>query len=87
MWRYHALLGLIALQAKQYDEALGEFRRSDLQDPNILYYTAVAYQAKGDVSQAHKFYQKVINYHALNSVTYSFVRHKAKARLAEMGAV
>lgn len=85
IWRYHELLGLIALKENKYDEALGEFRRSNLQDPRILYQMAVAYRAKGEVSQATKFCQKVVNYHDLNSITYSFVRHKAQALLGEMG--
>lgn len=87
IWRYHELLGLIALKEKKFDEALGEFRRSNLQDSHILFQMAVAYHAKGDVSQATKYCQKVINYHDLNSVSYSFVRHKAQALLAEMGII
>ena len=84
IWLYHELLGLIAMKEKNYDEALGEFRRANLQDPYNLYRMGTAYQAKGDVTQAIKFCERVVNHHTLNSLGYSFVRHRAQALLDQM---
>lgn len=83
-WLYHELLGLIAMKEMNYDEALGEFRRSNLEEPYNLYRMSLAYQAKGDLNQAIKFCERVVNHNTLNSMSYSFVRHKARTLLSQI---
>jgi len=83
-WLYHELLGLIAMQEMNFDESLGEFRRANLQDPYNLFRMAQAYQAKGDLNQAMKFCERVVHHNTLNSMNYSFVRHKARLLLEQI---
>ncbi len=84
LWLYHQLLGMIALQEKQYDAALGELRRANLQDPYNLYRMALAYQAKGDRTQAQKYCEKAADFNTQNNLSYAFVRNKARELLKQL---
>ena len=81
LWLSHSLAGIIALGEKDYDKALGEFGRSNLQNPYNLYRIAQAYEAKGDKIKAQEFLQKAANHNTLNSLDYAFIRRKAQAQL------
>lgn len=83
IWLSHELNGLIAMQKKDYDEAIGEFNRANKQNPYILYRIALAYLAKGDKSQAKKMLTKAANHNTLNDMNYAFIRLKAKKMLQE----
>jgi tetratricopeptide (TPR) repeat protein len=84
IWLYHELLGLIAIKEMNYDEALGEYRRANMQEPYNLYRMGLAYQAKGDLIQAIKYCERVVNHNTLDNLSYSFVRHKARTLLEQM---
>jgi tetratricopeptide (TPR) repeat protein len=73
-WNYHELLGLIAMKEKKFDEALGELRRSNFQNPNIYLQMSIASYKKGDLSQAVKFCEKAVNFNGINNLTYAFIR-------------
>jgi len=83
-WNYHELLGLIALEEKRYDEALGELRRSNFQNPNISLQMAIAAYKKGDRSQAIKFCEKAVNFNGINNLNYAMIRMKATQFLEKL---
>jgi tetratricopeptide (TPR) repeat protein len=76
-WNYHQLLGSIAYREKNYDYAIGEFQRSNLQNPYNLYRIALAYLGKNDKGKAREFAEMAANDNTFNSMEYAFVRQKA----------
>ena len=74
----HGLSGTIALREKQFDEALTHLGEANQQDPQVLYWTALAWQGKGDATKAKEFGGRAANANILPLVTYAFVREKAK---------
>jgi tetratricopeptide (TPR) repeat protein len=74
----HELTGAIALQEKQYDQALEDLRQGNQQDPYTLYQVALAYRGQGDQSKAADFFRQAANQHTLPTLRYAFVRAKAK---------
>jgi len=77
----HQMNGMIALKEKEYDKALEELQKANLQDPYNLYRMALAYEGKGDQKQATEMFTKVANHNTLNNMNYAFVRTKAKQAL------
>lgn len=73
----HQLTGLIALEEKDYDKAVGELLQANQQNPYDLYRLCQAYQGKGDASQAKEFCKRAANFNSLPGVNYAFVRLKA----------
>ena len=73
----HQLMGLIALDQKDYDKAISELRQANRQNPYDLYRLCQAYQGKGDPNQAKEFCQKAANFNSLPAINYAFVRTKA----------
>jgi tetratricopeptide (TPR) repeat protein len=73
---------LIALEEKDFFRAIDELEQSNPQNTRHLYELAQAYDYSGDRSKARDLYRKIIDYNALNSLEYSFVRHKAREALA-----
>ena len=74
----HALMGNIAMAEKQYDAALAHFAQANQQDPQVLYWTATAHEAKGNGARAKELATKAANANILPQITYAFVREKAK---------
>jgi tetratricopeptide (TPR) repeat protein len=74
----HGLSGTIALKEKQFDTALTHFGEANQQDPQVLYWTALAWQGKGDTARAKEFAARAANANILPLATYAFVREKAK---------
>lgn len=79
----HQLKGMIAFEEKNYDEALGEFGRSNLQNPYNLYRISLAYKMKGDITKAKEFCTKAANHNTKMSMDYAFIRKKAKQTLKQ----
>jgi tetratricopeptide (TPR) repeat protein len=77
MKQAHQLMGLIALEEKDYDKAVSELQQANQQNPYDLYRLSQAYQGKGDASQAKTFGQKAANFNSLPAINYAFVRTKA----------
>ena len=73
----HQLMGLIALEEKDYDKAVSELQQANQQNPYDLYRLSQAYQGKGDASQAKTFGQKAASFNSLPAINYAFVRTKA----------
>ena len=74
----HELLGTIALREKRYDDALGELAKANQQDPQVVYFTALAWEGKGDAAKAKEYAGKAANANVLPLVTYAFIRAEAK---------
>jgi len=74
----HELMGSIAMAEKQYDAALAHFAQANQQNPQVLYRTALAHQAKGNTARAKELAARAANANVLPLVSYAFVREKAK---------
>ena len=74
----HELAGAIALQEKQYDQAVAELAQANQQDPYTLYRLGLAYQGQGNRAKAGEFFQRAANQNTLPTLNYAFVRAKAK---------
>ena len=73
----HQLMGLIALEEKDYDKAVTELKQANQQNPYDLYRLCQAYNGKGDANQAKGFCGKAANFNSLPAVNYAFIRTKA----------
>ena len=73
----HQLMGLIALEEKQYDKAVAELQQANQQNPYDLYRLCQAYQGAGDRASAKEFCQKAANFNSLPALNYAFIRTKA----------
>ena len=83
-WLAHYLNGLIALEEDNYQMAISEFEKANLQNPQTYYYLAVAYAEAGDMAQAEINADKSANFNALVNLNQAFVRNKAEEILASM---
>jgi tetratricopeptide (TPR) repeat protein len=73
----HELLGMIALEEKNYDAALTELQQSNQQNPYDLYRMCQAYQGKADAAKAKEFCTKAATFNSLPLVNLAFIRTKA----------
>jgi tetratricopeptide (TPR) repeat protein len=73
----HELAGRIALAANQYDTAIAELLRANLQDPYNLYRLALAYRGKGDTAKARDYAGQAAHWNGLPALNYGLVRTKA----------
>ncbi len=80
----HELAAQIALEEKEYDKALEELQQANRQNPYNFYRMALAYQGKGDKSEAKEQLKVAVNFNALNNLNYAFIRQKAKQMLDSM---
>jgi tetratricopeptide (TPR) repeat protein len=74
----HQLAGMIALKEKKFDQAISELEQANRQDPYVLYKTAVAYQGKGDTAKANEMFKQAAESYTLPTLSYVFIRAKAK---------
>ena len=73
----HELLGMVALEAKDFDTALSELQQANQQNPYDLYRTCQAYQGKGDMAKAKEFCAKAAAFNSLPQLNLAFIRTKA----------
>jgi len=78
----HELAGMIALQEKNYDQAITELGQSNQQNPQDLYWLGQAYQGKGDADKAKDSFTKAAKFNSLLALNYAFVRTKAEKAIA-----
>jgi len=78
----HELAGLIALEEQDFHLAINELEQANSQNTRHLYELARAYDRYGDKVKARELYTRIVDFNALNSLEYSFVRHKAREVLA-----
>ena len=77
----HELMGMIALAQNKPDDGLSHLSEANQQNPFVLFYTAKAYELKGDKQKAKEFYDKVINFNSLPNFNTAFARSNAKTML------
>ena len=70
--------GVIALKEKNYDDAIAHLGQANQQDPQVVYWTALAWKGKGDAAKAKELGAKAANANLLPLVTYAFIREDAK---------
>ena len=73
----HELLGMIALEAKDFDGAITELLQANQQNPYDLYRLCLAYQGKGDAGKAKESCAKAANFNSLPQLNLAFIRTKA----------
>lgn len=73
----HQLMGLIAIEAKEWDKAVSELKQANQQNPYDVYRLCLAYQGKGDAASAKEACGKAANFNSLPTIQYAFVRSKA----------
>lgn len=73
----HELMGRIALKEKKYDEALDHLGQANQQNPQVIYWTALAYKGKGDAAKAKEYGAKAAQANVLPQIAYAFVRSEA----------
>lgn len=78
----HELAGAIALEEKNYDQAIAELAQSNQQNPRNLYLLGQAYQGKGDADKAKDLFTKAAKFNSLPQLNYAFVRTKAEKEIA-----
>ncbi len=78
----HELAGMIALEEKNYDQAIAQLTQSNQQNPNNLYLLGQAYQGKGDAAKAKDSFTKAAKFNSLPQLNYAFVRTKAEKAIA-----
>lgn len=74
----HQLMGMIALEEKEYDKALSELQQANQQNPYNFYRMALAYRGKGDQEKAKELFLKAANFNQLNSLAQAYIRTKAQ---------
>jgi tetratricopeptide (TPR) repeat protein len=79
---YHTLTGMIAHAEKDYDMAISELQKSNLDDPLNHYQLAQAYIAKDDKQMAIDELDYVVNYNDLLGLSYTMVRARAEKQLS-----
>ena len=84
MWLSHEVIGSIAIKEKDYDKAISEFNKSNMQNPYTYYRIAWAYDENGKKEEAQKYYKQAANFNALNNLNQSFVRQKAEKMISSM---
>jgi tetratricopeptide (TPR) repeat protein len=78
---YRYLVGYVSYYAKDHDRAIVELAKGNLGDPFIANLLAMAYESKGDLTNARQYYRRTLelNAHTLNN---AFARPHARAKLA-----
>jgi tetratricopeptide (TPR) repeat protein len=79
----HEVLGIIALDQKNYDEAISHLNKANLQSPYVMFQLAKAYAGKKDTQKAMDYYRKVANADTLPDLQYALVRKQAKEALGK----
>jgi tetratricopeptide (TPR) repeat protein len=77
---YRWIAGYVAYYAKDYDTAITQLTQGNLNDPFILTMIGLAYEGKGDMTNAREYYRRTIqsNVHNLQA---AIARPRAKAKL------
>jgi tetratricopeptide (TPR) repeat protein len=70
----HELAGVIALAEKNYDTAIAELEKANLQNPRNLYRLHQAYQAKGETAKAQDYLSQAATFNPLPQLNYAFIR-------------
>jgi tetratricopeptide (TPR) repeat protein len=76
----YGTLAYLEVKSGDYDKAIQYFSKADAEDPLNLYYSAVAYDKKGDKEKAGKIYSMIAKSN-VNSLNLALVRKRALDKL------
>ena len=82
-WNY-TLSGLIAYAEGDYEKAIDELKRSNLNIPFNNYHLAMAYLKTGNKSETFKKLENVVNYVGFPDLTKELYRNRAEQQLARL---
>jgi tetratricopeptide (TPR) repeat protein len=77
----HELMGLIALEQKKPDDCLTQLKEASQQDPYVIFFSAKAYNLKGDKQKAKELCEKAMNFNLLPNLNTTYARLYAKNML------
>jgi tetratricopeptide (TPR) repeat protein len=75
------ILGLIALEQKKPDDCLTQLKEASQQDPYVIFFSAKAYNLKGDKQKAKELCEKAMNFNLLPNLNTTYARLYAKNML------
>ena len=78
---YRYLLGYVGYYLKDYDRAIAELAKGNMTDPFITNLLAMAYEAKGDVTNARQYYRRTLEINA-HSLQNAIARPHARSKLS-----
>lgn len=78
----HQLMAIIALEEKKYGRAIEELAQANQRDPYTHFRMMLAYQGLNDHERAKEMCQRVVDFNLVNSLSYAFVRNRAREILA-----
>lgn len=78
----HQLMAIIALAERMYGRAIEELAQANQRDPYTHFRMMLAYQGLNDHERAKKMCQRVVEFNLINSLSYAFVRNRARDILA-----
>jgi len=79
MENYRDLMGLIALQQREYKQAVEQYRQADLTNMYVKYHLALALEGDGQSAEARRLFAEVGSWN-FNSAGFALVRKDALAR-------
>ncbi len=77
------VLGIIALNEKNYDEAISRLTQANIHSPYVMFHLGKAYTGKKDKENAKAWYEKAANANTLPDINYAMVRQQAKKALGK----
>jgi len=77
----HELLGMIAVQAGEWETAVSELSRAGQKNPRVLYLTGLAWQGRGEAEKARHAFKAAADFNQLDP-NYAFVRAAARRALS-----
>jgi len=80
MKNLHSLMGIVAYWSKDYQAAIEELKKGNLQDQYSKYHLGLSYEKSGEKERAREIFSEVANYNR-NSLLYGFVRSAAMEKL------
>ncbi len=81
------LKGVIAFSGKEYEMALAQFEKTDLQDPMSMYWLGITHVALENNKSAIENFENLIKYNGLATVQYVLLRNRAEKQLARLKAI
>ncbi len=76
IWQAHQLAGIIAIQEKNWDEAVAQLKQSNLQNPYNLYLIGEVYNTMGDVDRGQEYFAKAFNFNLVNNLQQAMARRR-----------
>jgi hypothetical protein len=78
----HQLMAIMALEEKKYGRAIEELSHANQRSPYTHFRMMLAYQGLNDHEKAKEMCQRVIDFNSAKSLSYAFVRNRAREIMA-----